>query len=108
MLWEYNKRDLNLFEYILYNAISAVIYWVMYSFIFSIQGYILEKLSSTPGLDLLISLCPVFVLFWFMEVNTKKFNINSLGDYSGIVALIIFTVTQIILLFFFGLLKISL
>lgn len=108
MLWKYDKRNLNLLEYILYNTIASIIYWVMFSFIFSIQDYILEEFNNIPGLDLLISLCPILTLYWFTEVSFAKLSINSLGNYSKRVSLITFIVTLIILVMFFGFLKISL
>lgn len=107
MIFEYDKRNLNLFEYILYNVISTFIFWIMISFIVTIQDYILQKLDTIPGLDLLLSFCPLFIFYWFLQVNSQKLNTNSLDKHPKLLALLIYAITLTILVYFFGFLKIS-
>lgn len=107
MLGSYNKRDLNMLEYILYHGILGILYWLIISFIVSIQDYILKKFSF-HGLDLLLHLCPILIFYWFMQVTSQKIKIKGSTGYSKLIPFLVFIVTLSGLVWFLGFLKFSL
>lgn len=106
MLGSYSNRDLNVAEYTLYNAILGILYWITISFIVSVQDCILKK-ASLPGLDLLLYLCPILILYWFMQVTSQKVKVNNLTGYLKLVPSLAFILTLSGFVWFFGLLKFS-
>ncbi len=107
MLGSYNKRDLNMFEYTLYNVILGILYWIIISFIVWIQDYILKKFSL-PGLNLLLYLCPLLIFYWFMQVTSQKVKIKDLAGYLKLIPFLVFILTLSVLVWFFGFLKVTL
>lgn len=107
MFNSYNNRDLNIFEYTLYNTILGILYWIIISFIVWIQDYILKKFSL-PGLDLLLYLCPLLILYWFMQVTSQKVKIDDLTGYLKLIPFLAFILTLSVLVWFFGFLKFNL
>lgn len=107
MLSSYNKRDLNMLEYTLYNVVLGILYWIIISFIVWIQDYILKKFSL-PGLDLLLYLCPLLIFYWFMQVTFQKVNANNLTGYLKLIPVLVFILTLTGLVWFLGFLKFTL
>lgn len=109
MFQGYDKRDLNLIECILFNTILGIIFWIATGFISSIQDKILKlfryNYNSLAGLDILLYMCPLLLLYWFSEIISHKVKYNLPSRYSKIIPLITIIVTIIVLNYFWGFLK---
>lgn len=100
-----NKIVSDRVEYVAYNIIIGITFWVISSVVITYQQNVIKNVGNIL-LSCLFYIIPTLVLVWFISVSSKKNQWKPFGSNSNMIGIIIILAVSVILSSTLGILKV--